>query len=270
MNLAIPRRAVLVAATIPVAGVAAAASYHHIHTLAAAHGQPEFIAATLPLSVDGMILIGSLAATDGRTHRGTAWSTFMVGVLFSLAANILVAEPDLLSRIISAFPSVSLLLTVEVLIRSNRVRAADLAASAVRLAANEGTMPDLVAKLEADMPVETHALAALLGATDTDAVIPEGMFWIAIADADLEYAEEDAGEPAPHERGPRLSAEELRAMVRALLKEDPHMTDEVIAERINREPRTATRYRREVQAETTAPTADEAGASEPVPAGASA
>ncbi|MFG3338734.1 DUF2637 domain-containing protein [Glycomyces sp. NPDC048151] len=257
MNLTIPRRAVLVAATIPVAGVAAAASYHHIHTLAAAHGQPEFIAATLPLSVDGMILSGSYAMTDGRTHRGAAWATFMVGVVFSLAANILVADPDLISRVISAFPSISLLLTVEVLIRSNKVGAVDAAAAAVRRAAEDGAMPELVAELEAQMPVEAHAMAALLAANDTavkpEAHLPEGMFWIAIQDAEPLA---DAVPEAPAEDHAKKTRErqrslspEILAQVRDLLNEDPEMSDEEIGERIGRAPRTVTGYRKAVQQE---------------------
>jgi hypothetical protein len=258
MNLAIPRRAVLVAATIPVAGVAAAASYHHIHTLAAEHGQPEFIAATLPLSVDGLILIGSLAATDGRTHRGVAWLSFIVGVTFSLAANILVAEPDVLSRVISAFPSVALLLTVEVLIRANRVHAADMASAALRRAAEEGSMADLVARLEAELPIETHDMAALLAANDSqreqaETVLPEGMFWIAIEDVEPFISAEDEAAAAAsadkgHQRQPILS-DEVLAQVRALLEEGPELSDAELGARIDRKPRTAKRYRQAVQQE---------------------
>jgi hypothetical protein len=39
------------------------------------------------------------------------------------------------------------------------------------------------------------------------------------------------------------------AQVRALLEEDPEMTDAAIGERIDRRPRTATRYRQAVQQE---------------------
>jgi hypothetical protein len=112
------RRRTQVITTAIVAAFCAAASFTHITELAHRHGQDEWIALGYPLAVDGMLLVGSLNLANGK--RG--WRpvlAFIVGVCSSLAANVLVAPPDLLSQIISAFPAVSLLITVEVIIHND-------------------------------------------------------------------------------------------------------------------------------------------------------
>jgi hypothetical protein len=103
-----------------VAVVAAIASFSHMQEVALMAGQAELIALILPLSVDGLIVVGSVALVDGATKRGIAWFAFMVGVAASLAANVLSADPDLLSRSVAAWPAVALLLTVEVLLQRRR------------------------------------------------------------------------------------------------------------------------------------------------------
>jgi hypothetical protein len=49
-------------------------SYLHMHELVALHGQPRWVAALTPLSVDGMIVAASTALlADSRSgHRGGA------------------------------------------------------------------------------------------------------------------------------------------------------------------------------------------------------
>jgi hypothetical protein len=91
-----------------------------MRVLALRAGQPGVLAALEPLSVDGMILVATLALGDGRKHRGTAWLAFLVGVTASLSANVIVADHNWTSRAVSAWPAVALLLTVEVLARSGR------------------------------------------------------------------------------------------------------------------------------------------------------
>lgn len=101
----------LPAATMLVAAVAAWSSYRHMVALAASHGQPLDIAYLLPLSVDGMMIV---AAGFLRTRR-FAYIVFTAGILASVTANALAAPPDRLSRIISAWPALALLLVVELL-----------------------------------------------------------------------------------------------------------------------------------------------------------
>jgi hypothetical protein len=63
------------------------------------HGQPGWVAALTPLSVDGMIVAASttLLAESRAGRRGGAlpWALLVAGSIASLAANVAVAEPDL-------------------------------------------------------------------------------------------------------------------------------------------------------------------------------
>ncbi|QGN50225.1 DUF2637 domain-containing protein [Micromonospora sp. WMMC415] len=114
------RRFASMSGTVAVTVIAAVASYDHMRELALEAGQTPLLATLLPLSVDGMILVATLALGDGRRSRWSAWLAFLVGVAASLAANVLVAEPDPVARVVSAWPAVALLLTVEVLARSGK------------------------------------------------------------------------------------------------------------------------------------------------------
>ncbi|MEU7773673.1 DUF2637 domain-containing protein [Micromonospora taraxaci] len=114
------RRVASLTGTVAVTVIAAVGSYDHMRELAHRAGQGPLLAALLPLSVDGMILVATLALNDGRRSRWSAWLAFLVGVAASLAANVIVAAPDVVSRVVSAWPAVALLLTVEVLARSGR------------------------------------------------------------------------------------------------------------------------------------------------------
>ncbi len=114
------RRFASLAGTVAVTVIAAAASYDHTRKLAEMAGQPPILAALLPLSVDGLVLVGTAAIGDGRRRTGSAWAAFMTGVAASLAANVMAAEPNTLSRLVSAWPAVALLLTVEILARSGQ------------------------------------------------------------------------------------------------------------------------------------------------------
>lgn len=110
-----------------VAGIAAWSSYRHMVTVALSVGEQPEIAWVLPLSVDGMLVVASVAMVDDRrSGRAVRWSArvaFGVGVLASIAANIAAAHPTLGARIVSAWPALALLLTVELLSRSGRKKA---------------------------------------------------------------------------------------------------------------------------------------------------
>lgn len=102
-----------------VAGVAAVASYSHMRDLAGDHGQSALLANLLPISVDGMLVVASAVMADdrasGRPARLSARVSFVVGVAASIVANVLAAQPDLVARVISAWPALALLLVVEML-----------------------------------------------------------------------------------------------------------------------------------------------------------
>jgi hypothetical protein len=102
-----------------VALIAGTVSYLHMHRLVALHGQPGWVAALTPLSVDGMIVAASatLFAESRAGRRGAAlpWALLVAGSVASLAANVAVAEPTLIGRVIAAWPSFALTASFELL-----------------------------------------------------------------------------------------------------------------------------------------------------------
>lgn len=116
------RRIASLAGALVVAAIAALASYSHMRGLALRFGQPEPIADLLPISVDGMMVVATVALGDGRRHRWSAWLAFWTGVGASVTANVLAAQPSTIARCISAWPAVAFLLVVEVITRGGRVR----------------------------------------------------------------------------------------------------------------------------------------------------
>src|SRR5712691_11379543 len=85
--------------------IAGTVSCLHMHTLVALDGQPGWVAALTPLSVDGMIVAASttLLADSRSGGKGGAlpWALLIVGSVASLAANVAVAEPTLIGRVIA-------------------------------------------------------------------------------------------------------------------------------------------------------------------------
>jgi uncharacterized protein DUF2637 len=108
--------------------IAGTVSYLHMHLLVELHGQPGWVAALTPLSVDGMIVAASttLLAESRSGGRGglLPWTLLAAGSVASLAANVAVAEPTATGRVIAAWPSFSLIAAYELLMRQVR-RAAE-------------------------------------------------------------------------------------------------------------------------------------------------
>lgn len=108
-----------------VAGIAAWSSYRHMVHVALTVGEQADVAYVLPLSVDGLLVVASIAMVDdrrsGRTVRWSARVAFTIGVLASLAANVSAAQPTIGARIVAAWPALALLLTVELLSRSGKL-----------------------------------------------------------------------------------------------------------------------------------------------------
>jgi hypothetical protein len=104
--------------------IAGTVSYLHMHMLVELHGQPGWIAALTPLSVDGMIVAASttLLADSRSGRRGGAlpWVLLVVGSVASLVANVAVAEPSATGRVIAAWPSFALIAAYELLMRQVR------------------------------------------------------------------------------------------------------------------------------------------------------
>lgn len=112
------------ATTAVVAGVAGFSSYRHIVEVAQRAGEHAAVAAVLPLSIDGLIVVGTMAMVEdkraGRRPRLSARVALGVGVVATLAANIASAQPHLSARLVAAVPAIAFLITVEVLARAGR------------------------------------------------------------------------------------------------------------------------------------------------------
>jgi Protein of unknown function (DUF2637) len=110
------------------AAIASTVSYLHMHELVASHGQPGWVAALTPLSVDGMIVAASttlLADSRSGSKGGVLpWVLLGIGSVASLAANVAVAEPSMTGRVIAAWPSFALIGSYELLMRQVRRTAA--------------------------------------------------------------------------------------------------------------------------------------------------
>lgn len=112
------------ASAAAVAGVAGFSSYSHIVEVARRAGEHPAVAAVLPLSIDGLIVAGTMAmVADKRADlkpRLSARVALAVGVVATLAANIASAQPTLTARLVAAVPAMAFLITVEVLARVGR------------------------------------------------------------------------------------------------------------------------------------------------------
>lgn len=117
-------RHITIGSVVLLALIAGTVSYLHMHRLVALHGQPGWVAALTPLSVDGMIVAASttLLADSRRGARGglLPWALLTVGSVASLAANVAVAEPTAIGRVIAAWPSFALIGSYELLMRQVR------------------------------------------------------------------------------------------------------------------------------------------------------
>lgn len=104
--------------------IAATVSYLHMHRLVELHGQPGWVAALTPFSVDGMIVAASTTLLADSRSGGRSgllpWALLVIGSVASLAANVAVAEPTATGRVIAAWPSFALIGAYEMLMRQVR------------------------------------------------------------------------------------------------------------------------------------------------------
>jgi Protein of unknown function (DUF2637) len=109
-------------AVVLVALVAAVASYEHMRALATVAGE-GWRSWLLPISVDGLAVAASMTMLVRRRSGHAAgvlpWAALLLGLGASLAANVAAAEPNLIGRLVAAWPPVGLLLSYELLLQQH-------------------------------------------------------------------------------------------------------------------------------------------------------
>lgn len=118
------------ASVVFLALIAAVVSFGHMHELALRHGETPLNATLIPLSVDGMVVASSMSVLIAdRTGIGLPWlpwTLLILGSLASLAANVEVAEPTIVGRVIAAWPSFAFVGAYHLLQGQLRMRRAHL------------------------------------------------------------------------------------------------------------------------------------------------
>lgn len=105
--------------------IAAYQSYGHMHDLIVSSGEDKYGSEwVVPLSVDGLALAATMTMIQdkraGRKPRLTAWIGLGVGVVASVAANVMSAQPNPIARVIAGWPAVALAIVIEMVARKGR------------------------------------------------------------------------------------------------------------------------------------------------------
>jgi hypothetical protein len=160
----IARRGAYVLSIGTVTGVAALASYEHQVDVATLAHQATLLAHTLPLSIDGMLLVATLAMSEdkanGRKPRGWARFGFWFGAAVSTAANIastVVHYGDPLSIAWSMVAPIVLLVVVEIMARPGKPKPVEALATAP---ASVRVVPEPVVQAQQVVAAEVTRLPA--------------------------------------------------------------------------------------------------------------
>lgn len=141
---------------VVLAVIAAMVSYKHMFVLVHRYGESSWTAALLPLSVDGMIVASSMSLlASSRRAEGCGvlpWALLMIGSAASLSANVAVAEPSAVGRLIAAWPSAALIGSYELLMRQVRQPAGPGRAGQVVVSYGAHTADDDLSYEHADDP----------------------------------------------------------------------------------------------------------------------
>lgn len=101
-------------------GLAGAASFRHVHDLAAAHGQTGWFAWAAAVSIEAMSLAAGLEIRRNHRHgRSAAFPACALigGVGLSLAAQVARAEPTAWGWILAAVPAAAFLVVLKFALR---------------------------------------------------------------------------------------------------------------------------------------------------------
>jgi hypothetical protein len=123
-------RRVTTGAVVSVALVAVMVSFEHMRALAAVAGE-GWRSWLLPISVDGLVVAGSMTMLvrrrAGQNAGALSWAALLLGLGVSVAANVAAADPSvidpgLLSRLVAAWPPLALALSYELLMQQIKAR----------------------------------------------------------------------------------------------------------------------------------------------------
>lgn len=101
-------------------GLAGAASFRHVHDLAADHGQPGWFAWATAVSIEAMSIAAGLEIRRShRTHRSARFPTVALGggIAVSLAAQVAQAQRSPWGWIVAAMPAVAFLTVLKFALR---------------------------------------------------------------------------------------------------------------------------------------------------------
>lgn len=97
-------------------GLAGAASFRHVHDLAADHGQPGWFAWAVAVSIEAMAIAAGLEIRRShRVGRPTLFPTvaLVAGIGLSLAAQVAQAEQSVWGWIVAATPAAAFLIVLK-------------------------------------------------------------------------------------------------------------------------------------------------------------
>ncbi|MGH2384695.1 MAG: DUF2637 domain-containing protein, partial [Candidatus Limnocylindria bacterium] len=138
-------------------GIAAVISYKHMYHLVLRYGETSWTAALLPVSVDGMIVVASMSllvdSRQGRRSGLLPWTLLVLGSAASLAANVAVAEPSVVGRLIAAWASCALIGAYELLMRQIR-------RTAVMKTGRDNAVPGVTLDAAHRTPEAAHRISA--------------------------------------------------------------------------------------------------------------
>lgn len=119
-------RRIAVFAVLVIAASAAILSFNGLRNLALTSGIPTELAWLLPITIDGLTLVGSLGVVHAVLTGIPSWYPWMLtltGVGVSVWGNVASAPPTLTAQIVHAIPPVVLALALEALLKVYRHQA---------------------------------------------------------------------------------------------------------------------------------------------------
>lgn len=155
---------------LTIGGVAAAASFTHVHNVAAAHGQPGWLAWSDAIVLELMsIATGLEIRRRARTGRpaGFVLAVLIAAVVLSLAAQVVEAERSIVGWLAAALPALGFLACVKIVL----ARAAGTADESTQTAEEVGA----VLPVPAPVPVVPSAEPDVPPVADEDDQSPAGL-----------------------------------------------------------------------------------------------